>query len=55
MPANFRDGTLVSSEAVVGKLVSVNVGLPREISWKGRTVRTANWKEAVRAPARCGV
>jgi MOSC domain-containing protein YiiM/ferredoxin len=40
----------VSSEAVAGKLVSVNVGLPREISWKGRTVRTAIWKEAVRGP-----
>ncbi len=26
------------------KLVSVNVGLPREIEWQGKTVRTAIWK-----------
>jgi ferredoxin-NADP reductase/MOSC domain-containing protein YiiM len=30
-----------------GRLVSVNVGLPREVDWKGRTVRTAVWKAAV--------
>jgi ferredoxin-NADP reductase/MOSC domain-containing protein YiiM len=29
------------------RLVSVNVGLPREISWRGRTVRTAIWKDPV--------
>ena len=28
-------------------LLSVNVGLPREIQWKGKTVRTAVWKDAV--------
>jgi ferredoxin-NADP reductase/MOSC domain-containing protein YiiM len=32
----------------VGKLLSVNVGLPREISWNGQTVRTAIWKKAVK-------
>jgi len=32
---------------MVAKLLSVNVGLPREISWGGRTVRTAIWKEPV--------
>ena len=26
------------------KLVSVNVGLPREVHWRGRTVRTSIWK-----------
>ena len=31
----------------VAKLVSVNVGLPREISWRGRTVFTGIWKEPV--------
>ncbi len=34
----------------VGKLVSVNVGLPREITWQGRTVFTGIWKEAVDGP-----
>ena len=29
------------------RLVSVNVGLPREIGWQGRTVRTAIWKRPV--------
>ena len=29
-------------------LVSVNVGLPRDVQWQGRTVRTAIWKEPVR-------
>jgi ferredoxin-NADP reductase len=31
-------------------LLSVNVGLPRDIPWQGKTVRTAVWKEAVRGP-----
>jgi len=30
----------------------VNVGLPREIEWKGRTVRTAIWKDPVRGRCR---
>jgi ferredoxin-NADP reductase/MOSC domain-containing protein YiiM len=29
------------------KLLSVNVGLPREIEWQGRVVRTAIWKNPV--------
>lgn len=29
------------------KLISVNVGLPREVTWNGKTVRTAVWKSAV--------
>src|SRR5450432_3422909 len=31
----------------MAKLLSVNVGLPRDIEWQGRTVRTAVWKEPV--------
>ncbi len=34
----------------VGRLVSVNVGLPREVVWQGRTVHTAVWKEPVDGP-----
>ena len=30
-----------------GRLVSVNVGLPRDVAWDGRTVNTAIWKTAV--------
>ena len=29
------------------KLVSVNVGLPREVDWRGRSVRTSIWKTPV--------
>jgi MOSC domain-containing protein YiiM len=32
---------------MVARLLSVNVGLPREIAWRGQTVRTAIWKEPV--------
>jgi ferredoxin-NADP reductase/MOSC domain-containing protein YiiM len=35
---------------VVARLVSLNVGLPRDITWQGQTVRTAIWKEAVDGP-----
>lgn len=31
-------------------LVSVNVGLPRDVDWQGRTVRTGVWKEPVQGP-----
>ena len=37
------------SEAVT-KLVSVNVGQPREITWQGQTVFTGIWKEPVDGP-----
>jgi ferredoxin-NADP reductase/MOSC domain-containing protein YiiM len=30
-----------------GQLLSVNVGLPRDIPWRGKTVHTAIWKEPV--------
>src|SRR5215469_4595631 len=32
---------------MTARLVSVNVGLPREIPWHGQTVRTGIWKEPV--------
>jgi ferredoxin-NADP reductase/MOSC domain-containing protein YiiM len=38
----------------MARLLSVNVGLPREIEWKGRTVRTGIWKDAVRGSCRVG-
>ena len=38
----------------VAKLVSVNVGRPREITWRGRTVFTGIWKEAVDGPRTVG-
>jgi ferredoxin-NADP reductase/MOSC domain-containing protein YiiM len=32
---------------VLPRLLSVNVGLPRDIAWRGKTVRTAIWKTPV--------
>ena len=36
------------------RLLSVNVGLPRDIAWKGRTVHTGVWKQPLRGPCRVG-
>jgi ferredoxin-NADP reductase/MOSC domain-containing protein YiiM len=38
----------------MARLLSVNVGLPRDIAWKGRTVHTAIWKQPVRGRCRVG-
>lgn len=32
------------------KLVSVNAGLPREVTWDGKTVTTSIWKEPLTGP-----
>ena len=37
----------------MARLLSVNVGLPRDIAWKGRIVHTGIWKDPV--PGRCRV
>jgi ferredoxin-NADP reductase/MOSC domain-containing protein YiiM/ferredoxin len=34
----------------MGLLLSVNVGLPRDITWQGKTVHTGIWKAAVEGP-----
>jgi ferredoxin-NADP reductase/MOSC domain-containing protein YiiM len=34
----------------MGRLLSVNVGLPRDITWQGRTVHTGIWKAPVKGP-----
>ena len=36
----------------MARLLSVNVGLPRDIQWKGRTVHTGIWKDPVRGRCR---
>jgi ferredoxin-NADP reductase/MOSC domain-containing protein YiiM/ferredoxin len=38
----------------VGRLVSVNVGLPKAVSWRGKTVFTGVFKEPVSGPRRVG-
>ncbi len=37
---------------MMGQLLSVNIGLPREVEWKGRIVRTAIWKNPVEGRCR---
>jgi MOSC domain-containing protein YiiM len=39
-------------EDVTARVVSVNVGRPREVSWRGRQVRTGIFKEPVAGPVR---
>ena len=34
----------------MAQLVSVNVGPPNDIAWRGQTVHTAVWKRAVSGP-----
>jgi ferredoxin-NADP reductase/MOSC domain-containing protein YiiM len=34
----------------MGRLLSVNVGLPRDVIWQGRTVHTGIWKIPVKGP-----
>lgn len=38
-------------ERPAGTLVSVNVGKPRDVAWRGRTVHTGVWKQPVGGPA----
>jgi ferredoxin-NADP reductase/MOSC domain-containing protein YiiM/ferredoxin len=38
----------------MAQLLSVNVGLPREIEWKGKTVHSAVWKAPVRGRHKVG-
>src|SRR6202140_4441419 len=39
--------TLDSDEVRMPRLLSVNVGLPRDVTWNGKTVRTSVWKSPV--------
>jgi ferredoxin-NADP reductase/MOSC domain-containing protein YiiM len=44
------DMTPVGDGVAPARLVSVNVGQPRDVQWEGRTVRTAVWKNPVTGP-----
>ena len=41
---------MVIAEPRAGRLLSVNVGLPQDVAWQGRTVHTAVWKQPVEGP-----
>ena len=38
----------------VPAVVSVNVGLPKDVPWQGKTVHTGIWKHPVDGPGWCG-
>ncbi len=40
----------LSADRRAGRLLSVNVGLPQDVSWHGQTVRTAIWKRPADGP-----
>ena len=42
--------TAPTNSSIVGRLVAVNIGLPRDVDWRGRTVHTGVWKHAVDGP-----
>ena len=41
---------MVTSGQLAGTLLSVNVGLPQDVTWHGKTVHTAVWKKPVAGP-----
>jgi ferredoxin-NADP reductase/MOSC domain-containing protein YiiM/ferredoxin len=41
---------VVTSGQRAGALLSVNVGMPQDVTWHGRTVHTAVWKKPVTGP-----
>jgi ferredoxin-NADP reductase/MOSC domain-containing protein YiiM len=41
---------VVTSGQQAGALLSVNVGMPQDVTWHGRTVHTAVWKKPVTGP-----
>jgi ferredoxin-NADP reductase/MOSC domain-containing protein YiiM len=41
---------LTIADGRAGSLLSVNVGLPQDVAWHGRTVHTAVWKQPVEGP-----
>jgi hypothetical protein len=40
--------------SVVGRLLSVNAGVPKEVPWRGRTVFTGVFKDPVAGPCHVG-
>lgn len=55
MRPGSRDANSVQSTAQsVGKLVSVNVGMPKNVPWQGKSVFTGVFKDPVTGPRRVG-
>jgi ferredoxin-NADP reductase/MOSC domain-containing protein YiiM/ferredoxin len=54
MSAKASQAQIDPAASAVGRLVSVNVGLPKDVSWNGKTVFTGVFKEPVAGPRRVG-
>jgi ferredoxin-NADP reductase/MOSC domain-containing protein YiiM/ferredoxin len=52
--ASLHDVGEGESDQPAGTLLSVNVGLPKDVSWQGRTVFTGVFKDPVTGPRRVG-
>jgi ferredoxin-NADP reductase/MOSC domain-containing protein YiiM len=50
LAGRYRRQSPAEEEQVTARLLSVNVGLPRDIAWQGKTVHTAVWKVPVQRP-----
>jgi ferredoxin-NADP reductase/MOSC domain-containing protein YiiM/ferredoxin len=51
---SFHAGCEAESDQPAGALLSVNVGLPKDVSWQGRTVFTGVFKDPVNGPRKVG-
>jgi ferredoxin-NADP reductase/MOSC domain-containing protein YiiM len=50
MAAGHHEHVVAQQTDAVGRLLSLNVGRPRDVEWDGKTVRTAIWKQPVDGP-----
>jgi ferredoxin-NADP reductase/MOSC domain-containing protein YiiM len=50
MPGAAETAARGAEGACVPVLVSVNVGMPKDVTWQGKTVRTGIWKQPVPGP-----
>ncbi len=48
------EATHSSSLPVIGRLLSVNVGMPKDVPWQGKTVHTGIFKDPVSGPRHVG-
>jgi len=54
MSAKPPDPQAITSPEPVGRLVSVNVGMPKDVAWQGRTVFTGIYKDPVSGARKVG-
>ena len=43
---------IASETTMTTRLLSINVGLPRDVAWRGQTVHTAVWKTPIQGRRR---